>query len=271
MELPDKFRFSQNNLQDFSDCPRRFELKYLLKQEWPAVVSEPILEFEQHQQLGRSFHTLIQRHLAGIPAHILEDSLIDPLLHRWWKNYLLFIKPFQTHQFQAEVTKTIPFAGYHLTATYDCLVLDTDHSITILDWKTSHFKTSAKTLANRIQSLVYPFIYYETHKDELSAENISLIYWFPEYPDEPVKLRYSSNQHTDAGVLLHDLIESITNNEPGGFPLTDNEKTCQYCIYRSLCNRGVKAGCMADAADIQTEPVSQLDSLDFNSIEEIQF
>lgn len=271
MELPDKFRFSQNNLQDFSDCPRRFELKYLLKQQWPAVVSEPILEFEQHQQLGRSFHTLIQRHLAGIPTEVLEKSLTDPLLYGWWKNYLIFIEQFQTHQCQAEVTKTIPFAGYHLTATFDCLLLDADNGITILDWKTSRFKTPAKTLANRIQSLVYPFICYESHKGELPAENITLIYWFPEYPDEPVRFTYSSNQHAEAGTRLHELVQAITSSEPGGFPLTDNEKACQYCIYRSLCNRGIKAGSLADASAVQTDPASQLESLDFNSIEEIQF
>lgn len=271
MELPDKFRFSQNNLQDFSDCPRRYELKYLLKQQWPAVVSEPILEFEQHQQLGRSFHTLIQRHLAGIPAKVLEDSLIDPLLYGWWKNYLIFIEQFKEHQCQAEITRTIPFAGYHLTATFDCLVLDADNRITILDWKTSRFKTPAKTLANRIQSQVYPFVCYETHKAELPAENINLIYWFPEYPDDPVRFTYSSDKHAEAGILLHELVESITNFEPGGFPLTDNEKSCQYCAYRSLCNRGVKAGSMADAAATQTDLTSQLDGLDFNSIEEIQF
>ena len=271
MELPDKFRFSQNNLQDFSDCPRRFELKYLLKQQWPAVVSEPILEFEQHQQLGRSFHTLIQRHLAGIPAQILEDSLTDPLLHAWWKNYLVFIEQFQANQCQPEVTRTIPFAGYHLTATFDCLVSDAGNSLTILDWKTSRFKTPAKTLANRIQSQVYPFICYETYKDELPADNITLIYWFPEYPDDPVRFRYSSKQHTEAGVLLQKLVKSITDSEPGVFPLTDNVKACQYCAYRSLCNRGIKAGSMADASATQTELASKLDDLDFNSIEEIQF
>lgn len=271
MELPDKFRFSQNNLQDFSDCPRRFELKYILKQQWPAVVSEPILEFEQHQQLGRSFHILIQRHLAGIPAQVLEKTLSDPLLYSWWKNYLIFIEQFKGLQCQAEVTRTIPFAGYHLTATFDCLVMDAHDGITILDWKTSRFKTPAKTLANRIQSQVYPYICYETHKDKLKAENISLVYWFPEFPDDPVRFTYSSERHSEAEILLHELVNSITRSEPDAFPLTNNEKSCQYCVYRSLCNRGIKAGSLTEAASTQTELASQLDNLDFNSIEEIQF
>ena len=91
MALPIDFRFSQNNLQDFVDCPRRFELKYLLKQDWPALVSEPIQEFEHLQILGLRFHTLVQQHLAGIPVETLEPTLDDPNLIRWWKNYLIFI------------------------------------------------------------------------------------------------------------------------------------------------------------------------------------
>ena len=71
MALPIDFRFSQNNLQDFVDCPRRFELKYLLKQDWPALVSEPIQEFEHLQILGLRFHTLVQQHLVGITVETL--------------------------------------------------------------------------------------------------------------------------------------------------------------------------------------------------------
>ena len=126
-------------------------------------------------------------------------------------------------------------------------------------------------LKTKIQSLVYPYVCYETHKDELSAENIELIYWFPEFPNDPVRFTYSQQQHADSESILCELTEKILSSEPGGFPLTENEKSCQYCVYRSLCNRGVKAGPMADATVTQTELASQIDGLDFNSIEDIQF
>jgi hypothetical protein len=66
--MPDNaaFVFSANSLQDYQDCPRRFELKYLLKQSWPAVESEPVLEFEHKVQLGSQFHQLVYQYLNGI-------------------------------------------------------------------------------------------------------------------------------------------------------------------------------------------------------------
>ena len=37
MKPENDFIFSAHNLQDYLDCPRRFELKYILKQPWPAI------------------------------------------------------------------------------------------------------------------------------------------------------------------------------------------------------------------------------------------
>jgi len=34
--LPAPFTFSQSSLQDYYDCPRRFELRYLSRLIWPA-------------------------------------------------------------------------------------------------------------------------------------------------------------------------------------------------------------------------------------------
>ena len=54
MPLADNFIFSANNLQDYLDCPRRFELKYILKQNWPAITSQPVLEMENRISNGQS-------------------------------------------------------------------------------------------------------------------------------------------------------------------------------------------------------------------------
>ena len=59
---------SQSSLQDYNDCPRRFELRYIQHLAYPAVESEPALENEKHQQEGEYFHRLVQQHMIGIPA-----------------------------------------------------------------------------------------------------------------------------------------------------------------------------------------------------------
>ena len=88
MPLPANFRFSQASLADYLDCPRRFQLRYLLEQAWPAVESEPLLERERLAELGRRFHKLIQQHVEGLSAETLAASLGEPELARWWQSYL---------------------------------------------------------------------------------------------------------------------------------------------------------------------------------------
>ncbi|MCZ7553427.1 MAG: PD-(D/E)XK nuclease family protein [Anaerolineales bacterium] len=41
LRLPEGFHFSQTNLQDYRECPRRFKLRYMLGLAWPAIESEP--------------------------------------------------------------------------------------------------------------------------------------------------------------------------------------------------------------------------------------
>ena len=71
MPLPLNFQFSQASLSDYVDCARRFQLRYLLEQPWPAVEAEPLLERERVMALGQRFHKLIQQHIEGLPAEAL--------------------------------------------------------------------------------------------------------------------------------------------------------------------------------------------------------
>jgi len=74
MSIPTDFIFSQNSIQTYLDCPRRFELMFLLRQSWPAPITEPNLEFEKHLKLGERFHLLVQQYLAGIPENSLPNA-----------------------------------------------------------------------------------------------------------------------------------------------------------------------------------------------------
>ena len=91
--LPSGFTFSQSSLQDYSDCPRRFQLRYIEQLLWPAVETEPVLENERRQQEGQHFHRMVQQHLIGLPAETLARLANSPTLSRWWGNYLNAIDP----------------------------------------------------------------------------------------------------------------------------------------------------------------------------------
>jgi hypothetical protein len=88
MSLPTNFQFSQASLSDYADCARRFQLRYLLEQPWPAVQAEPLLERERVLALGQRFHKLIQQHIEGLPVETLTQSLAEPEIMRWWQSYL---------------------------------------------------------------------------------------------------------------------------------------------------------------------------------------
>ena len=87
MTLPPGFQFSQGSLQDYVDCPRRFQLRYLLRVAWPALEAEPALENERHLRQGAAFHRLVHQHVLGLPPERLSRTVTDEAVRRWWRNY----------------------------------------------------------------------------------------------------------------------------------------------------------------------------------------
>ena len=53
MPLPEDFAFSQSALQDYADCARRFELRYVRDVRWPALETQSALAHETQTQKGR--------------------------------------------------------------------------------------------------------------------------------------------------------------------------------------------------------------------------
>jgi hypothetical protein len=88
--IPPDFQFSQANLQDYTDCPRRFQLTYLLKLSWPSVEAEPITEHERNLYLGTAFHRMVYQHIMGVPEEDLQRMIDDKDLKLWWHNYLQY-------------------------------------------------------------------------------------------------------------------------------------------------------------------------------------
>ena len=79
---------SQTSLQDYNDCPRRFELRYIQQLAYPAIETEPALENEKHQKEGEYFHRLAQQYFVGIPAEQISKRANTDNLQRWWENFI---------------------------------------------------------------------------------------------------------------------------------------------------------------------------------------
>src|SRR5690349_4536429 len=127
---------SQSSLQDYMDCARRFELRYIQRLSYPAIKTEPALENEKHQQEGEYFHRLAQQSLVGIPAEQVGRLANTPNLQRWWDNFSSLRDRMDLSGLRTEVALSAPFGKVRLLAKYDLIGFGPDGKVYIYDWKT---------------------------------------------------------------------------------------------------------------------------------------
>ncbi len=256
--LPSGFAFSQSSLQDYSDCPRRFQLRYIEQLQWPAVETEPVLENERRQQEGQLFHRMVHQHLIGLPVEKLTPMARPPDLSRWWENYLGTKFDLDGFKLNAELTLVAPVRSYRLLAKYDLIAVKQGERAIIYDWKTTRKRPRNEWMAARFQTRVYRAMLVQAGDtlnggNPIPAEQVEMIYWYADHPNEPARFAYNDTQYKRDWETLTDLITEISNHRH--FPLTEDEKKCSFCPYRSYCNRGGKAGTMDDLD--KTEPDQQ--------------
>lgn len=277
MPLSPDFTFTQSSLQDYVDCARRFELRYIERQRWPAVEAEPVLEHERHMQQGADFHRLVQQHLSGIPAEKLAPLVREEPLARWWTAYLnhgLDLPAART----PETALSAPLGEYRLLAKYDLLAVEPGERLVIVDWKTAQRRPRRDRVAARLQSWVYPYVLVEAGAhlnggQPVAPEQVTMIYWYAEAPGEPHVFAYDSEQHARDRAQLSALIAEIVARTE--FPLTGETRRCAFCTYRSLCDRGSGAG-EIDAFDEDAFMVDDAGDapgpdLDFDQVAEVAF
>jgi len=263
---------SQASLQDYADCARRFQLRYLERLNYPALESEPALENEKHQQQGQYFHRLVHQYWLGLPSKELAERANTPELRRWWENFLATDFRLSGYTKRPEFTLSAPLGPYRLVAKYDLLAVLPDHKVVILDWKTYRKRPRPEWLAARLQTRVYRALVAQAgaHLNRgtpFAPEQIELIYWFSDFPREPVHLPYDAAQFKRDWDLLTKLAQEVAAEQT--FPKTDDLQKCSYCPYRSYCNRGTRAGDFAQAeAELEAE---ELFDVNFEQIGEIAF
>ncbi|MBN1454549.1 MAG: PD-(D/E)XK nuclease family protein [Anaerolineales bacterium] len=284
-KLPAQFAFSQSSLQDYADCPRRFQLRYLDQLVYPAAESEPALENERHLLEGQHFHRLAQQHLLGIPTEKLEQLANTPNLQRWWENFinakdLAGLTPEQgtgvlrkdLPGLYPEVTLSAPLGEFRLVAKYDLIASTEDEKVIIYDWKTYRKRPRNEWLSARWQTRVYRSLLVAAGSQfngskPIVPERCEMVYWFSNFPDDPAHFPYNEAQYKrdwDALVKLTEEIQSASF-----YPLTDDRQKCAYCPYRSYCDRGIQAGDL-DTIEAEMEAESLFD-VNFEQIGEIEF
>jgi len=279
--LPIDFQFSQACLQDFVDCRRRFWLRYIKRFAWPAIPAAPAREFERYILLGNRFHHLVHQHRLGIPVEKLSDAIREDELHVWWENYLKTAdslwenEEFYGSSLYAENILSTPLNGYRLIAKYDLLVISPQGKAMVVDWKTSRQSSQSQRrrgLTQSLQTSVYPYVLVMAAGSSLNAslnpDHIEMVYWFTNFPNQPERFQYDKSRFDEDKRTINDLSAQILSLAEDQFTQTPVEHHCRYCVYRSYCERGVGAGEMDMAVEIDTENPF---TFDFDQVIEISF
>jgi hypothetical protein len=283
--LPDGFRFSQSSLQDYVDCRRRFQLRYLQNLAWPALQSEPALENERFMLRGSLFHHLTQQYFSGVPEDRLQTGITDPDLAGWWDQFMGFVHQEKLDQrlatqppgLYAEKSFTAPLGAYRLVAQYDLILSDAPGHFRIYDWKTSQKRPKRKWLAERVQTRLYPYLFLRAGSSlnsgaAIEPQALEMLYWFAAFPDQPERFAYSQAAYDQDAAYLTGLVDEIARLRHDQFHLTSHTKRCAFCVYRSLCNRGERAGAMDALQETGTQAADASEiSLDFEQIAEIEY
>jgi CRISPR/Cas system-associated exonuclease Cas4 (RecB family) len=283
-KIPAQFTFSQSSLQDYADCPRRFQLRYLDRLSYPAAESEPALENERRQREGQDFHRLAQQYFIGIPPEKLARLANTPDLSRWWENFVKSLTGLTPEHapgvlrkdllglYYPEITLSAPVGGVRMVAKYDLIAFTKDEKILIYDWKTYRKRPRNEWLSARWQTRVYRALLVAAGSQPndgrpVVPERCEMVYWFANFPEEPARFPYDEAQYKRDWDTLVKLTEEIRT--ASSYPLTDDRQMCAYCPYRSYCDRGIQAGDL-DMIEAEMEAESLFD-VNFEQIGEIEF
>jgi len=253
--LPVDFQFSQSSLQDAADCPRRFWLRHVRQLRYPAPIAAPLAAHELHLVRGDRLHRLIQAVLNGVPeASARASTADDPVIAAWYDAWLLHgLICVPDARRQAEIELSAPVSGFpdqRLVAKID-LLAEGDGQIAIVDWKTSARPPTPEALEDRWQTIIYRWLVARSHPD-IAPEAVTMIYWYATAPAHPVRLPYSSEQHALDDERIRQRVSALLSSvraDEDAFPLTDDERRCRFCNYRTLCERGDRPGDWAELDD----------------------
>ena len=272
---------SQSSLQDFVDCERRFQLRYLLRVAWPAPQAEPQLEHERRMKQGILFHRLAHQRMLGIPSEKLDAMQMEPPLDRWWRAHSRTFLPFLASLGEPlyrypEITLMGKMGQFRLMARYDLLLVQPGERVLIVDWKTGR-RPRRPRMAQRVQTRLYPFLLAQSGAflnagRPWEAEQIEMLYWFAEAPTESMRFPYSAAAREDDRQYLNALLERIAALPTGELlPPAEDERACRFCVYRSLCARGITAAPFAEREEEAAPEEAPAWEVDFDAIEPVAF
>ncbi|MEL7036645.1 MAG: PD-(D/E)XK nuclease family protein [Cyanobacteria bacterium J06592_8] len=240
-------KLSQQHLNTFSTCPRRFQYTYL-----ELLISPLSPDKEERLTWGNRFHLLMQQRELGLPIDNLIDE--DSELGKDLKALVnaapdLFnqdsnIDSSEQNFREAEHQRTLTFGNHLLVGVYDLLIAE-KNTAQILDWKTYPRPQNPTRIIQNWQTRLYPYLLVETHN--YLPEQVSMTYWFVQsrknYKPQSLELPYNNQKHQQTHQDLSELIDKLDDYllryEQGEFfpQIEITAQSCQSCPFALRCQR----------------------------------
>ncbi|MEO1508434.1 MAG: PD-(D/E)XK nuclease family protein [Cyanobacteria bacterium J06633_23] len=254
MSLP-VISLSQAHLTLLESCPRRFQ--YIFNQ---SLAVPPKPAGQEAALWGSQFHLLMQQQFLGIPIDVMSTAHGDMTAKvealRQQAPQLFHSGPDERLR-QSEHQRTLAFNGYLFTVIYDLLVL-TDSSGLIVDWKTYLKPPLQQYLAQDWQTRLYLYVLSET--SHLNPEQLTMAYWFVRHrndrgedlPPSDYRFAYSLQQHDQTRAELLRLTDQLSAlRQSNAFPQTSVLERCGRCPFQIRCQRLDEPSLPLDLEDIE--------------------
>ena len=227
---------TQTQISAFESCRFFYYLKYVRQLVWPVSVPA-----QQNLQEGNNFHLLVRQLILGFPPETLLFPTADEKLRRWisiWQRE----KPLGPYQkIMAEKEASANYADVLWLGKFDALTVNGDR-LTVFDWKTGSAVPDAAKYRTAPQTRLYCFLARSCAPrllgsgiGDFPAENIEMVYWFPEHPDHTLRFSYSDEDAQRDLTYLRTRAREMSADDASGFPRTSNLRRCGSCEYRSYC------------------------------------
>ena len=227
---------TQTQIGAYERCKRCYYLKYVRKLAWPVEKGS-----RQEMKRGADFHLLVRQMIMGFPPESLLLPAGDEKIARWVENFRKNMPLEGFDRIYAEKEVTALYSEVLWLGKFDALAISDDR-IVIFDWKTTDHRADAAEYRESPQTRLYRFLARTCSPRLLGAgmhgvpaENIEMVYWFPEHPEEAIRLPYSETAYQEDMTWLRMKAREMCSESETDYPCRENLRACRFCDYETYC------------------------------------
>lgn len=249
--------FSASQVEAFTRCKRQYYYGSLVRLNWPAPFDRDFQKAEALTALGRDFHLAVQRVIQGIFTIDEAIRMNYGAVKKWLEQFKQSVVLPSDGAVYAELPLTMTVGEDIWNGKIDALALSGER-VTIYDWKTARRPGTRAIYADAAQTKLYRALVVANRAalgiDPLRFPEIEMVYWFANFPDQPLRFSYSEAAYADDIAALTALSEKMRSTDEADYPRTRDSKICAWCRYRTYCRPPIGT---SDFEEDEFEPDSE--------------